>query len=99
MSSRYSIVIEGVPAQDLFFIEQAVTETRVTTESASGVTTSFGMPGLPEAVVEILANGAVAAALAWITQHRASGRMILRERSEPSGETERTLLLEWSESE
>ena len=95
----YSIVVEDTPAQDLFFIEQSVEGTRVTEVATAGGTSSFGMPGLTEAVIEIFANGTVAVALAWITQRRASGRMILREKSEPSGESERTLLLEWNESE
>jgi hypothetical protein len=99
MTSNFEVVIDGAAAQDLFFIEREVSDTKVIEQRTQESTTAFGMPGVVEAVILIAASGAVPAAIAWVLQHRKKGRIKIRCRSEPQGVVSEEIDVEWAESE
>jgi hypothetical protein len=95
---QFRIEVEGAAAQDLYFIERAVPEARVEEKAKpSGSSTSHGMPGLAEAVILLAAKGAIAAAVAWILQHRKRGRMTIRRCTGADGSVEESRSFEWTE--
>lgn len=99
MASDFEVVIDDVAAQDLFFIERDVPHTQVVEKRTQAGTTSFGMPGVVEAVILIAAYGAVTTAIAWVVKNRKKGRMKIRRRSEPNGAFSEEIELTWDESE
>jgi hypothetical protein len=99
MTSNFEVVIDGAVAQDLFFIERAVPDTKVIEQQTPAGKTSFGMPGVVEAVILIATSGAVTAAIAWVMQRRNKGRIKCRRRRQPDGTVSEEIDIEWAESE
>jgi hypothetical protein len=99
MTSNYNMIIEGANAQDLFFIEREVRDTKVLEQPTQVGKTSFGMPGVIEAVILITASGAVTAAIAWVLKNRKTGHLIIEHTEKPNGTITEKLELEWNESE
>jgi hypothetical protein len=98
MNGSYEILVEGVPAQDLFFVEREVHEAKVVEQPTEAGKTSFGMPGLIEAAILVGTSGAVAATLAWIFRQRTTGKLKVRRRADPKGAVREEIDLEWDET-
>lgn len=99
MTSSFEVVIDNAAAQDLFFIERAVPNTKVVEQRTYAGTTSFGMPGFVEAVIVALTVEANKAAVAWVVKNRNKGRMTIRRRRESNGAISEEIQWEWDESE
>jgi hypothetical protein len=99
VTPSFEMVVEGVSAQDLFFVERAVPNVAVEEHRTHAGGASFGQPDLIEAVILMATSGAVSAALAWVMQTRKSGRVRIRRRSEPGGTFTEDFEVRWNESE
>lgn len=96
MTSSFELVLNEASAQDLFFIEQDVPDTKVVEKRTEAGTTSFNMPGVIEAVILITAVGAVTSAIAWILKDRSVGEGKMT-KINPDGTTT-TYEFKWNES-
>jgi hypothetical protein len=95
---QLEIVVEGASAPDLFFIEKDVPEAKVVEQKPpSGSSTTYGLPGLLEAVIILTAKGAIAGAVAWIVKNRKHGSMTVRRRTDPDGAVEESRTFEWTD--
>jgi hypothetical protein len=83
----------------LFFIERAVPDAQVVEQRTEAGTTSFGMPGVVEAVILLATSGAVTAAIAWVMRSREDGWIKIRRRREPNNASTEEIELKWNKSE